>query len=230
MSHGGPSQRQASGINPRMKFYDRTVIESEAWPTYLSCESGTIEFDHHVRECEFGILKKKKKIIFWLCFWLNEECPKLLSSLGIDHRRTKTIPLWNSSGKKEFFRASLYVWFLQYWELCNDLVVFKLWAGVRYLSFSIDTAPECIVWWPIGSRLWWITVTLSLSHWYPGSGVVLVCTYSRSLHYYLSWKRSREDRSLRAPRDGHSSSLISLCFAISCRSSELLSSELSLPD
>ena len=35
-------------------------------------------------------------------FWLNdyEECPKLLSSLGIDHRRRKTIPLGNSSGKK----------------------------------------------------------------------------------------------------------------------------------
>ena len=68
-------------------------------------------------------------------------------------------------GKKEFFRASLYVWYLQYWALCDDLVDFKLRAGVRYLSFSIDTAPECIL-----------------------------------------WKRSREDRSLRASRDGHSSS------------------------
>ena len=27
--------------------------------------------------------------------------------------------------------------------------------------------------WPLGSRLWCITVSLSLSHWYPGSGVVL---------------------------------------------------------
>ena len=40
-------------------------------------------------------------------------------------------------GKKEFFRASLYVWYLQYWALCDDLVDFKLRAGVRYLSFSI---------------------------------------------------------------------------------------------
>ena len=48
-------------------------------------------------------------------------------------------------GKKEFFRASLYVWYLQYWALCDDLVDFKLRAGVRYLSFSIDTAPECIL-------------------------------------------------------------------------------------
>ena len=38
-------------------------------------------------------------------------------------------------GEKEFFRASLYVWYLQYWTLCDDLVDFKLRAGVRYLSF-----------------------------------------------------------------------------------------------
>ena len=29
--------------------------------------------------------------------------------------------------------------------------------------------------WPLGSRLWCITVSLSLSHWYPGSGVVFDC-------------------------------------------------------
>ena len=28
---------------------------------------------------------------------------------------------------------------------------------------------------PLGSRLWCLTVSLSLSHWYPGSGVVLDC-------------------------------------------------------
>ena len=47
--------------------------------------------------------------------------------------------------EKKFFRASLYVWYLQYWALCDDLVDFKLRAGVKYLSFSIDTAPECIL-------------------------------------------------------------------------------------
>ena len=29
--------------------------------------------------------------------------------------------------------------------------------------------------WPLGSRLWCLTVSLSLSQWYPGSGVVLDC-------------------------------------------------------
>ena len=29
--------------------------------------------------------------------------------------------------------------------------------------------------WPLGSSLWCLIVSLSLSHWYPGSGVVLDC-------------------------------------------------------
>ena len=39
--------------------------------------------------------------------------------------------------------------------------------------------------WPLGSRLWCLTLSLSLSHWYPGSGVVLDCTDSWYLHPYL---------------------------------------------
>ena len=39
--------------------------------------------------------------------------------------------------------------------------------------------------WPLGSRLWCLTVSLSLSNWYPGSGVVLDCIDSWSLHPYL---------------------------------------------
>ena len=31
---------------------------------------------------------------------------------------------------------------------------------------------------PLGSRLWCLAVTLSLSHWYPGSGVVFDCVDS----------------------------------------------------
>ena len=37
----------------------------------------------------------------------------------------------------------------------------------------------------LGCRLWCITVRLSLSHWYPGSGVVLDSIDSCSLHPYL---------------------------------------------
>ena len=41
--------------------------------------------------------------------------------------------------------------------------------------------------WPLGSRLWCITVSLSLSHWCPWSSVVLDCIGSWSLHPYLLW-------------------------------------------
>ena len=35
---------------------------------------------------------------------------------------------------------------------------------------------------PLGSRLWCLAVSLLLSHCYPGSGVVLDCIDSRSMH------------------------------------------------
>ena len=39
--------------------------------------------------------------------------------------------------------------------------------------------------WPLGSLLWCIIVSLSLSHWYSGSGVVLDCIVSTMLQPYL---------------------------------------------
>ena len=39
--------------------------------------------------------------------------------------------------------------------------------------------------WPLGPRLWCLIVTLSLSYWYPGSGVVLDCMDSWSLPSFL---------------------------------------------
>ena len=41
--------------------------------------------------------------------------------------------------------------------------------------------------WPLGSRLWCLSVSLSLSNRYPGSGEVLNCIESWSLHPYLLW-------------------------------------------
>ena len=63
---------------------------------YLSFATGTIEYDHYARECEFGILKKKK-------------------------RRRNTIPLFGVLQD-----TTVYVWYLQYWALCDALVNFKL--------------------------------------------------------------------------------------------------------
>ena len=72
---------------------------------FLSDDTGSIK----LRSLHQGVriwnfeekTKQKNKKSLRQCFWLNEECPKLLSSLGIDHRRRKTIPLRNSLGKKK---------------------------------------------------------------------------------------------------------------------------------
>ena len=53
----------------------------------------------------------------------------------------------------------------------------------------------CALWSPAGKGLtsWHLfvvsTVSWSLSHWYPGSGVVLDCIDSWSLHPYLLWHK-----------------------------------------
>ena len=93
-------------------------------------------YDHYARECNFGILMKKQK--------QNKKNSSAVWELTTEGERLFHCGI--VLGKKEFFRASLYVWYLQYWALCDDLVGFKLRAGVRYLSFSIDTTPECILW------------------------------------------------------------------------------------
>ena len=58
----------------------------------------------------------------------------------------------------------------------------SLYASV-YMCFVITCWKRAD--WHLGSRLWCLTVSLSLSHWYPGSGVVLDCIDSLSLHPYL---------------------------------------------
>ena len=79
------------------------------------------------------ILKKISFGCVCVCvFFTNLGVPKLFNGLGIEHQRRMTIPLWNSPGNIELFMASLYVWYLQYCALCDDLVDFKLRAGVRY--------------------------------------------------------------------------------------------------
>ena len=79
--------------------------------------------------------KQKNKKNLWLCFWLNEECPKLLSSLGIYHRRRKTIPLWNSAGEKRVLQGITVCLVSTILGTVWILVDFKLWARIGYRFF-----------------------------------------------------------------------------------------------
>ena len=108
--------------------------------------------------------------------------------------------------------------------LCGRLFIWALWSPTgkgltSWLSFVVSNCDFvtlflfclvfamfcarlfiCALWSPAGKGLTsWLSfvassVSLSLSHWYPGSGVVLDCIDSWSMHHYLlfplvSWVR-----------------------------------------
>ena len=68
--------------------------------------------------------------------------------------------------------------------------------------------------WHLGSRLWCLTVSLSLSHWYPGSGVVLDCIDSWSLHPYLLWCHFHSARMTVEEFLNHTHCLFKICFVL----------------
>ena len=67
--------------------------------------------------------KKKQEKIFGCALTLNSSVVWKLTTEGERPFHCGIVCL-----KNEFFRASLYVWYLQYWALCDALVDFKLWA------------------------------------------------------------------------------------------------------
>ena len=82
-------------------------------------------------------------------------------------------------------------------------VVLLLWTFYGYfcLVFAIDMCASvymCFVvtCWEMADLLalvlWCLTVNLSLSHWYPGSGVVLTCNLTKPLVYLQKIKHCRQ--------------------------------------
>ena len=74
----------------------------------------------------------------------------------------------------------------------QTFVLFLSWACCAFLCVCLYVHFGHLLGkgWPLGSSLWCITVSLSLSHWYPRSGVVLDCIDSWSLHPYLLFSNS----------------------------------------
>ena len=83
--------RAKAGASSSITIYHFLLVRSHA---IIMPGSANLEFWKKQKK------NKKNKKNLSAVFWLNEECPKLLSSLGIDHGRRKTIPLWNSLRKK----------------------------------------------------------------------------------------------------------------------------------
>ena len=104
-------------------------------------------------------------------------------SMYLDRRETGLSP------RVKYFtdrsKAVLLLWI--FYVFC---VLCLLWLCARLFT--------CALWSPAGTgrplgfRLWCQTVSLSLSHWYPGSGVVLDCIDSWSLHPYLLRMRAKQ--------------------------------------
>ena len=84
--------------------------------------------------------------------------------------------------------SKIFYWPFQGGTSFVDLLCF---CSVLYLLCLCARLFICALWSPAGKGLTsWISfvvsaVSLSLSHWYPGSGVVLDCIDSWSLHPYL---------------------------------------------
>ena len=97
-------------------------------PAIITQASANFEFWRKKTET-----KQKIKTNLSAVFWLNEECPTLLSSLVIDHRRRKTIPLWNSSG------GGGGEWILQGITVCLvSTILGTVWYPGRFQTVSRD--------------------------------------------------------------------------------------------
>ena len=75
-----------------------------------------------------------------------------------------------------------------YWPfLCGSFMFFLSCVCNAFVCVCLNVPCDHLLGkdWHLGSRLGCITVSLSLSHWYPGSGVVLDFIDSWSLHSYL---------------------------------------------
>ena len=79
--------------------------------------------------------RRKNHLAVFLTKWVPE-CPKLNSSLVIDHRRRKTITLWNNSGKRVLHGITVC--------LVSKISATVLWPG------SFQTVSRQ---WPIWSRV-----------------------------------------------------------------------------
>ena len=114
---------------------------------------------------KLGSFMQTKYVCVMIHTWIKGEVGTVNLQLNI----LLTLPRWYFfCGSFIFFSVLCLLW------LCVHLFIFALWspAGKGLTS---------------GTRLWCLTVSLSLSHRYPGSDVVLDCVDFLSLHPYLLW-------------------------------------------
>ena len=76
-------------------------------------------------------------------------------------------------------------------HLCYFCLVLLCFHAHLFVDALWSSAGKGLTSWLLFVMFYCDNVTLSLSHWYPGSGVVLDCIDSWSLHSFLLWNYSR---------------------------------------
>ena len=103
--------------------------------------------------------------------WSTSELRVRLAPLN-RFKPSSKIFYWPFQGGTSFVDLFMFLFCLMFTMFCARLFICALWSPAgkgltSWLSFVVSS------------------VSLSLSHWYPGSGVVLDCIDSWSLHHYL---------------------------------------------
>ena len=94
---------------------------------------------------------------------------------------TSELRVWLVPLNRFKLSSKIFYWPFQGGTSFVDLLCFYVFvlSCVRYVFVRVCSYVLCGhllgKGWPLGSRLWCLTIRLSLSHWYPGSDVVLDC-------------------------------------------------------
>ena len=113
-------------------------------------------------------------------WWVGAWCLSLMDPPWLNLRFSLALTICESWAL--FFVSSWCVNLMSFIFLFCLVFAMSLCASV-YMCFVVTSWERLTSW----HRLWCPTMSLSLSHWYPGSGVVLGCIDSWSLHPPLLW-------------------------------------------
>ena len=114
-----PKKYRNSKLCTQKKWTEPTYVwKYQSTPPPPPRRDGASSPGDYARECEY--------LQFWktnlsAVFSTNEECLKLLSRLNIGHGKRGLFHWGIVRGNKEFFRASLYVRYVQYWAILDTV-------------------------------------------------------------------------------------------------------------
>ena len=202
----GPHQNQGwgwrreTGLSPPVKYFtDRSKAVLLLWIVFVGYASCWYVLFYVAFWSPAG-----KGLTSWLqCVFCFVNVPNVLWSTS--ESRVRLVP-WN------WFKPSskIFYWYRPF-QGGTSFVDLLCFCSVLCLLCLCARLFICALWSPAGKGLtsWLLfvvsAVSLSLSHWYPGSGVVLDCIDSWSLHPYLLCKKVHIQGFVNEPRIYHTS-------------------------